>query len=175
MQVSAHEELLLARCLKREPEAVSELTKTYGPPLYGFFYAALSGHSRLARKLTPGAFARALEETVPYQEKHIFSVNAVHRVMRDLMEHAGQHDVPDEPASSEAVNGRLGLTLQSLWRLSPEERIFILLRDQLDFSMPEISFCFSIHESEAKKKLMEARLNFRRSLDIILARKKRKR
>ncbi len=103
-----------------------------------------------------------------------FTLNRVIKsLVPDLMASGGPHPGREALFQDLRFDPRLTLVLQILAGIGAAEKIFILLRDQLEWSMEEIADCFDLKLGEAENCLRLARLHFRRQKETLLARRKR--
>lgn len=174
MQISAEEEFLIARCIQFEPEAVKAVAGRYGRAVYGFLFSCL-GSSTRARRMLANVFIEALRQATPFEEKMPFFFKvlslSIPKVWSALSKERFSLDLDAIPESKRKA--RLIFILEALSRISFEDKILILLRDQLELTHEEMAAVVSMTPKEVETVLNKARLGFRSELEQILISGKR--
>ena len=161
------EEFLLARCLRWDGEALETLAGTYGTPLHVFICLISSASSSRNQNILVNSMADALKKNRPFDGKIPFLTLAAKFAVAEMkgMKNEGI------PSCFENSEPRLQCLAKTLSKIKPEEKMLLLLRDQLLLSIWEIAYVLAIPESEVIPRLAEARLHFNEILGRILASK----
>ena len=164
MKIPAHEELLLARCHRQEPEAIQALADLYGKSVYGFIQSILGNQPEAAKRLMLDTFIEAVREIAPFNMEEPFMVT----IMRKLISDLGHRFKTEKEAHLLGLDQRRRMIFSALSKLSWQEKILILLRDQMDFDFDEMEAVLGHSSRILKNQLKEARLHFRDGLDFLL-------
>lgn len=161
--LSSDHELLLSRCRQKDVAAVQTLVSLYGENLYGFIRGALGGKTELVSSLLTGTFVRALyaSENIPVDES--FKVVLLRTALDGMKK---KSDAPREPIAG--LDKRFSVLSECLGRLFWDERILLLLRDQMDCSMDEMHAILSENDPTIRASLQQARLHFREQLQSLM-------
>ena len=172
MEIAAEEELLLSRAVRLDPAALQNLADQHASSFYGFLLHVFLGDADLARETLVRAWAETLKSFAPFEEKVPFPVALAFHALADIKEPASKKSRPGFPGPEATREPRLRLIFEALPRLPLEKRILLLLRDQLDFSLEELSFVLSLSEDQLRHRLKEARLALRLEVEHLLPQKK---
>ena len=161
MSLSSHEQALLTELANRDAEAIRLFSTEYGPPVYGFLISALGFRAGEAKPMMVEAFASLIR----HSKKAATEMPILPCLMRDLLNHL-QWKMSDKESEGpfEGAYQELSLIFKALSRLPWEERVLVLLRDQMDLTYPEMSFVLSLSEEELKARLGFAKTNFRNTV-----------
>ncbi|MBN1688227.1 MAG: hypothetical protein JW893_03930 [Candidatus Omnitrophica bacterium] len=170
-KASPEEKELLAKALQCDLKAVESVSHLYGVSLYRFLTGVLGDQEERVRKIMSQSLSLAIRE-IPLLEKEIpFALRVMRLLARRLrkdralgMFRPGDHSSGKEP--------RLRILEESWRRISREERIVILLRDQIFFLYDEIAFIFETSPDAIKKLLKQARDSFRQAMKAVMTQRK---
>lgn len=169
MKVSAQEELLIASCLKKEPEAIRTFSALYGRPIYGFLKSALGIRAELTHSILIRAMSEYLRTTTAFELKEHILVTLMRSLLRDISRELKRKD---STGSLKEKDPRLTILFESLALLKWQERVLVLLRDQMDFDYEEIASILSLKLEEVKSRIKTARVHFRENIDQLLFKQK---
>lgn len=169
LRVPAEDELLLDRCLKKDPGALRELVTVHGESLYGFVRSALGRRAVLTHPFLTQCFADLLRDSNAFNLTEPIRVKLAKSFLVQIQKQLKQkHSEGPLPG----LNRRLSVLFTCLSQLSWDDRVVILLRDQLGFSLDEMQAVLSKTEQETRLQIQEARIRFREQLQSILKNKK---
>lgn len=169
LKVSADEELLVARSIKRDPEALQTLSSDYGRPVYGFLRSVLGRRSELAHPILIDAFVSILRSTSAFNLTEPILVTVMRYLIKGIQKQLKRKDAK---GPLNGLNPQLNVMFDGLSRLSWEERVLILLRDQMGFSYEEMTAITSRSEDQIRSQLTESRLHLRSHVREVLNRKR---
>ncbi len=170
MEIAPEEEFLTARCTLGEPAAFDSLAHIYGARLYGFIRCALPARAQVWENLAVRTLAICLKQLHPFDEKVPLSVLMMKRIVEILDKEAAGTAKDDEASFS--TDPRLAWIRKSIYSLPLEDRYYLLLRDQMDFSQEEMAFILGLSEETVKARLTQVRQKFHQTLHALLSARK---
>jgi hypothetical protein len=172
MEISAHDELLMGRCKNGNPEAIRELVDYYGQPLYGMLYCIFGGNANIPKFLLVQSFTHVLKNIKLFEDKTPFIIHVLKWIYAEMQHSMDLHTTKIEFPKDQVLASRYVMILETIAALALEEKLLVLLRDQLSLSLNEIGMVLSIPEKNVRQRLSEARLSFRNNLDQSQKRRK---
>ena len=184
MIITAKEELLIGRWLKKDPEALRLLVEEYGRPAYGFCVSFSSGDCRFADVLFSKAFSSLLCSSGLSELRVPFRVQLLRFVVRELHGAFGisKPDAPEGcvpapealkklwPETDLFLRKRLAVILKALAGMTAEEKITLLFRDQMDLEYAEMAGLLGMNEKKVHKILSRARIRLEENVDGLMGR-----
>ncbi len=168
LTVSTEDQLLATRCSKQDRGALEELSSLYGNSLYGFLRSALGQRSELAHPHLVEAFVETVRRAAALGLKAPLHVTLLRYLLEGLRKNLKQkHAEGPWPG----LDRKLSVLFLSLSRLPWEERVLLLLRDQMNCSLEEIEAVLSKPETEIRSQLQRTRLHFREQIHKTLKNK----
>lgn len=168
MKIPAHEELLLARCARRENDAVKTLIELYGERVYGFIRSALGLRAELVHPLLIKSFSETIQETQPFNMTEPFRVTVMRKLIHGI---TNQLKNKDSSATEKGMDLQRMIVFEALSRLAWNRRVLLLLRDQMDFDFEEIASILSVPIKQLRAETQETRLEFRKHIEEVLRKK----
>ncbi len=135
--------------------------------LYGFL-SAMTGHRETAEVLTLQALERPQAES-----SGDFLFESIQWLLPSLL--AGgdtAHKAENSFSSDPELEARVTWALQILNELKPDEKVRILLRDQLEWPIARIAECFKLSVEGAGERLRHARAQFNVQKEMMQTRRK---
>lgn len=169
MKVSTDEELLVARCIRRDPEALQTLSSDYGRPVYGFLRTALGRRSELAHPILIDAFVNILRPHSAFNLTEPLLVTVMRSLIKGIQKQIKRKDAE---GALEGLHPRLSFLFDSLCQLSWEERVLVLLRDQMEFSYEEMTAITALSRDQIKARLKEGRVHLKNHVRGVLNQKR---
>lgn len=179
MMITAKEELLIDRWLKKDPGALRLLLEDCGRPVYGFCVSFFSGDCRFADALFLKAFSSLLRSpglsalrTPLLIQLLSFAVRELHGALKpDASE--GYVPAPEAlkslwPETDLFFRKRLAVILKALAGMAGEEKAALLLRDQMDLECSEIAGLLGVSEKKAHQILSRARIRLGENVDSLM-------
>ena len=163
MKITPSEELILAGCNEGSEHALQELSEKIAAPVYGFLSSSLGKNAGSAHDLFIEAFICGIRNSL--SENTPILVKVLSRLIHDISKLPFDKKVLILP---ENVSIRAQIILRTLSYMSWNDRVLVLLRDQLDLSHEEMSAVLSMNEHVIKMHLTEARIHFRNYLNEVL-------
>lgn len=154
----------LSLAARGDMQALQEISRTYGPQVYGFLQTVEGGHAADARKKIADAFASALRQY--RNEKSRFGFRA--EVARFLMMEVGMHPEQAGTEISEAGDPRSGIVFQALKKMPGRSRAVLLLRYKLDFLHDEIAWILRESPKKISREVKDAAVLFQKNLSETL-------
>ena len=173
MQSSAQEEILMVRSAGGDKEASRSLVESHHPWVYALAFRVFQ-NPQAAFETTAAAFSQALKELTPLALQKSFSVLVVEKLIREINKRYKEGLPESSLTFDEELNlavpvprerrALLGMMVAAIKRLSLEERILLLLRDQAHFPCEEIAMMTGSSLPAVRKRLSETRLKMRKFL-----------
>lgn len=171
-RVSPEEELLFARCLKQEPEAIRELGRRYALPLYGLLQSLCGKKAESLDPLVIEVFADALKSGEPFALQEPLAVTLTRSLLEKIQKKIRRKKISVSTELADSFDPKLRLLFKALSGLSWNQKFLLLLRDQLLLSHEEIAGILTLPKAQVPNRLKEARLLFRKNLQEFLEPKK---
>lgn len=165
MPLSVDDESLLANLTQQNPQSIKSLCSAYGPEIYGFLVSLLGLRAIDAHSVLVESFASVAAEAQKGRVREALLI----RLTREVLNHMrwklwdSEGETPFEGSRQE-----LSLVFRALSRLAWEERILLLLRDQMDFTYEEMASVLSLSVEAVKTRLAESKKNFRHHINEIM-------
>lgn len=166
MKISGDEELLLAACLERNRFAIDKLSLMYGVPLFGFLRSALGARAHLAQNFVTESIVEFLRCATPFNLSEPIHVTLARSILQKVEK---QLKSKNSEGPLAGLDRKLSVVFDCLSQLSWKERILLLLRDQMEFSLEEMSAVLSLSKMKIRSSLKDARLKLRENLQSALA------
>lgn len=174
MEISPEEEFLIARCIKKDPASLERLLSTHGRPLAAFIRMALPAPPEDDVRMILGrSIAAALKSTRPFEEQEPFLIEALGYVLDEIKRYRANYSVKERVKKDDFYGNRMLMIRKSLDSLTPQEKILILLRDQMDLSHEEMARLVPGSPHFLKQKIAEARVKFHQGLTRVLSEKEK--
>ncbi len=161
MDITPAEELLLARCVRKDLEALEALGITYGRPLYSFLFCAVGGNTEIARQILVKCLKSTLSSIEPFEETIPFLIKCLQFIDKALKKYPPDHHADDPIPADPHLKPNESSTLQALLALNVQERILLLLRDQLLLSLEEISQVLETKRKDLKEAINAVRFKMK--------------
>ncbi|MBI3316745.1 MAG: hypothetical protein HYZ85_01900 [Candidatus Omnitrophica bacterium] len=168
-RVSSEEELLFARCLKHDPEAIQEWGRRYARPLYGLLQSLCDKKAGGFSDLVPEVFAEMLESSEPFDLKEPLEISLTRALIAKIQKKIRKKEIRETSEAPNFLDSKLRFIFRALAHLSWNQKILLLLRDQCLLSHEEIADILDVPKSQIQNRLKEARLLFRKYLQEILS------
>ncbi len=165
IRIHADEEFLLAGCLQQDLASLEKFTSDYGVPLYSFLQSVLGKRADICRNFLTESMVEFLRSSAAFNLSEPIRVSLVRTLLEKIQKNLQSKDAEGPvPGWDE----RSSVLFECLCRLSWEDRVLLLLRDQLEFSLEEMESVVSKHKDKIRSGLKEARIKLREHLFKVL-------